>query len=109
MQDGIGEPMVEVSAAAALARRRRFLVLAFGTVRRTVNADVEMIIVSPPRSHFAQPRAVAAAGIATQGSLDGWIDEDAADLRIFRCRLDHGDVRRGPYIGIDVFAVLRDH
>ena len=61
MQESGGEPVVEILAAATLAPDKWRLRQAIGTVRRAVNAHMEMVIVPIPRPHFAKLCAVAAA------------------------------------------------
>src|SRR6202521_5752178 len=73
MEHGLGEPRVELLAAAITSACRR-LRLAFGAVARAAQADVEVVVVPPPRPQFLEPGAVA-AGLAAQRFLDGRIDE----------------------------------
>src|SRR5439155_8426603 len=62
VQDGVAEPVIEIAAAAVVGLGRA-LRRAVRTVRRTVKADMEMIVVSPPWPHLAQPGTLV-AGIA---------------------------------------------
>src|SRR5712691_6496869 len=48
MQDRVGEPVVELLAAAVFRGSRR-LRRAFGTAGRAVQTNMEVIVVSPPR------------------------------------------------------------
>src|ERR1700733_4713361 len=91
MEHRILEPVGEVVGAAAFAaflRRLWLAVLAAGRGRR---ADVEMVIVTPPRPDLGQPAAVA-FGFAAQRLLDGGIDEDALDARLLRGVAQHQDM-----------------
>ena len=55
----LGEPPIEF-LTAAVAVRRRSLVLAQRLTRRASEADVEMVVMAPPRPHLAQPVAITA-------------------------------------------------
>src|SRR5262245_10016948 len=63
-----GEPIRKLGAAAVVAVRR-FLVLAAGHPRRAFEPDVEMIVMTPPGSHFSKPRPIL-AGLLAQHLLD---------------------------------------
>src|SRR5689334_9210934 len=49
MEDRILEPVGEVGGLAAVATLLVFLAVAFGGARRTAHADVEVIVMAPPR------------------------------------------------------------
>jgi len=68
MQHGVGEPIIEVLAAAIASACRR-LRLAFGAVGRAAQADVKVVVVPPPRPHFLQPSAIV-SGLAAQRFFD---------------------------------------
>src|SRR5579884_2703112 len=98
-----GEPPVERSAAA-VAGRRRLLVLAAGGAGRTRQTQVEMVVVTPPRPHLAQPVALA-PGLAAQRALDRRVDEEPRRAGQSRSGLDQLAVRRTPERRIDVVAI----
>ena len=77
MQRRFLEPGVEL-VTAAVARVQRGLRLAFRTVRRTGDADMEMLGVAIPGPHLGKPVAIS-SGLATQCLLNRGIDEDAGD------------------------------
>src|SRR5262249_50704533 len=106
VEDRVGEPIVEVVAAAVVGRRLR-LRLAIVAVGRTMEPHVEVIVVAPPRPHLVEPMAVA-TGVAAQCFLDRRIDEDAGDLGVLRCGLDQVQVRRRPHLRIDIPAIFSD-
>src|ERR1700730_11031227 len=70
-----GEPMVELLAAAVGGRARR-LRLAFRILGRTVEADMEMIVVAHPWLHLVQP-AMVFARFPAKRFLDRRVDEYA--------------------------------
>src|SRR5215471_14051831 len=108
VQHRLGEPVIELRAAA-IVRRPRLLRRALGTVGGADDPHVEVIVVPPPRLDLVQPMAVA-AGVAAQRLLDRGIDEDAGDLRVLRRGPDQRHVRRRPYLRVDVPAVFgHDH
>ena len=86
MQDRIGEPMIEI-LAAAFTLRHRILRPAIGAVGRALDADVEMVVVSVIGPHLVEPASII-AGLAAQRLLDGGVDEDALDDRVLGGRLD---------------------
>src|SRR5207245_422859 len=55
MKRFFGEPPIELPAAA-VARRRRRLVMALRIAARTGEPDMEMVIVAPPRPDIRHPR-----------------------------------------------------
>src|ERR1700738_5429603 len=101
--------MIELLAGPPSAARARRLRLAFGTIGRAGKTDVEVPVVSPPWLHLAQPRAVIPR-IPAKRRLDRVIHEYALDVRVFRRGLDQRNVRRRPYLRVDVLAVFgNDH
>src|SRR5438270_12975662 len=101
--------MIELLAGAAVAALARRLRLAFGTIGRTGETDVEVPVVSIPWLHLAQPRAVIAR-IPAKRLLDRGIHEYALDVRVFRRALDQRDVRRRPHLRVDIPSVFgNDH
>src|SRR5262249_10198064 len=99
--------MVEL-LATAVALRPHGLRRAYRIVGRAVEADMKVPVVPPPGLHLAQPRPVA-AGTATESLLDRRIDEYPRDVRVLCRRLDDGEVRGRPHLGVDVLAVCGDH
>src|SRR5271170_8225244 len=91
MQRRFFEPEVEL-VAAAVARVRRGLRLAFCTVRRTGDADMKMLGVAVPGPHLGKPAAIS-SGLAAQRLLDRGVDEDARDRRILRSGADDLNMR----------------
>jgi hypothetical protein len=63
-----------------------------------------MIIVAPPRPHFAQPWAIF-AGLIAKNLFDGGMDKDALNLRMGCRTLDQPGVRWRPKIEIYVEGV----
>src|SRR5690349_24984632 len=100
MQHRVGEPPVEI-LAAAITCRHWLLRLAVRAVRRAVDADMEMIVVLPILPHLVEPGAIV-TGLAAERLLDRRIDEDALDLGLLGSRLDQRRVRRRPDPGIDI-------
>ena len=74
------KPIGEILAAAIAGRRRR-LVLAACHVGRAGEPNVEMIVVAVPRAHLVEPRAIW-AGLFAERLLDRRVDEDPRDFRI---------------------------
>src|ERR1700726_3737160 len=66
------EPEVEL-ATAAVAWERRGWRLAFSTIRRTGNLDMQMLGVTIPGTHLVKP-GVISSGLAAQRLLDRGID-----------------------------------
>ena len=86
----------------------RRLRLAGRAVRRTADADVEMVVVPPPRPDLFEPRAVG-AGLAAQRHLDRRVDEDALHLGVRGGRLDHVEMAGRPQFRVDVAPAVGDH
>src|SRR5689334_6147186 len=106
MQGRFLEPVIElVTAAIALSGRR--LWLAIGTVRRTSDADVEVLGMAVPWPHFLQPIAIR-AGLAAQRLLDRGIDEDAGHRRILGGGANERRIGRRPDLRIDIEQIGRD-
>src|SRR4029077_16695908 len=91
----LSEPPVEIGTAA-VARRRRSLVVAFGLAARAGEPDVDMVVVSPPWADALQPSAIG-AGLAAQRALDGGIDEDAFHLGPARNSFEQAAVLPTPH------------
>ena len=102
----VGEPRLELGAAAVAAGVRR-LRLTGRAVRRAADADVEVIVVPPPRPHLLEPGAVRAR-LAAQRHLDRRVDEDALHLGVRGGRLDHVEMARRPQFRIDVAPAVGD-
>ena len=74
------KPPVEIGAASVVCRIERILFPAEWRIARTLETNVEMIFVSPPR---AQPIKPGRGGkIAAHVSLDRRTDKDPIDLRV---------------------------
>src|SRR6516165_5384441 len=67
--------------AAPVSRRRRSLVAALRVVAGAREADVKMVVVTPPRPDLRQPAAVGAR-FAAQLALDRGIDENSFHRRL---------------------------
>src|ERR1700761_2430119 len=93
--------------AAAVARRRRRLIMAFGLSGRAYESHMEMIIMAPPRPDFGQPGAVSPC-LTAQFALDRRIDKNPRDLRLTRYRPVHFEIGRVPNCGIDTQPVGGD-
>src|SRR5258708_31916370 len=100
-----GEPPGEF--AAPVAGRRRRLILALGLAAGAGEAQVEMIIVPPPRADPPQPLAIR-PGFATERALDRRVDENAPDRSTARRGFEQLPVLRPPDFGIDIVAILGD-
>src|SRR5215469_17787072 len=94
MQRLFGKPPIELFAAP-VARRWRSLVAALRVVAGAREADVEMVVVTPPRPDLRQPAAVG-AGFAAQLALDRGIDENPFHRRLARESSEQKPVGRGP-------------
>ncbi len=76
----VGKPPIELFAAA-IARRRRCLVMAFQLAARARKPNMKMVIVAPPRPNLRQPRPVRAC-LTAQRPLDRRIDKDPRHRRL---------------------------
>ena len=107
IEEGFGEPRIEIGAAAVAAGRRR-LRLAGRAVRRTADADMEVVVVPPPRPDLFEPGAVGTCP-AAQRHFDRRVDEDALDLGVRGGRLDHVEMAGRPQFRVDVAPAVGDH
>ena len=107
MQHLVGEPEVEVLAAAVAARHRRLLA-AIRRIGRTFQPHMDVVGVAVPGPHLGHPGIVMLVLDAAQFLLDRGIDQHALDFRLLGRGLDEGDVRRRPGFRIDVLAVGGD-
>src|ERR1700756_5104780 len=106
MQGRFLEPGIKlVAAAIALIGRR--LWFAIGTVRRTSNADVEVLGMAIPWPHFLQPIPIR-AGLAAQRLLDRGIDEDASHCWIPGGGADQRGISWRPDLRINIELIGRD-
>lgn len=80
------EPALQLRSAAIAGRRRR-LILALQTSRRATQSDVHMSAMLEPWTDFTQPLAVAAR-VRAQLLFNRRVDEDAGNFAIFRRQLD---------------------
>ena len=76
----VGKPPIELFAAA-IARRRRCLVMAFRLAARARKPNMKMVIVAPPRPNLRQPRPVRAC-LTAQRPLDRRVDKDPCHFRL---------------------------
>jgi hypothetical protein len=83
VENGFAEPVGKIICTASFICRRRRLRLAIPVAGGTFDADVEVIIVPVHRADLGEPASVA-FGFATEGLLDGRIDEYSLDLRLLR-------------------------
>src|SRR5215472_13052658 len=107
MQRLFSEPPIEL-VAAPVAWRRRSLVAALRVVAGAREADVKMVVVTPPRPYLRQPAAVGAR-FAAQLALDRGIDENSFDRRLAREGFEQKPVARGPGRPIDLAPIRCDH
>src|SRR5262245_4011775 len=98
-----GKPPVEFLAATVTLRRWRLL-LALDLAPRAVEANVEMIVVAPPRPDSRQPAPIVAR-VAAQRALDRRIDKDAGDRRALGRGFEQFAMLRPPNRRIDIIAV----
>src|SRR5215470_6245446 len=96
------EPPIEL-LAAAVARRRRRLVAARRLPRGTGEADMEVVVVPPPRPDLSQPAAVRTRLMA-QLPLDRRVNKNARHLRLARECFEQATVLRGPRL-VDLISV----
>src|SRR5262249_9798421 len=82
--------------------------LAFGAVRRAVEADVKMLVVMPPRPHLRQPRIVRAR-LTAHRLLDRRIHEDACNGAVLRRGADHFGMRMRPQLRLTIAPIFGDH
>src|SRR5262249_14961699 len=95
-------PPIELRATAVASRRRlRTTLLLAG---RTIEPDMEMIIVAPPRPDLCEPTAVR-PGLAAQRAFDRGVDEDALDGWLARDGFEQTAMLRRPRHRIDVHSV----
>ena len=90
---------------AAVAGRDRRGIDTAGLAARAVQADVEVVVMAPPRADLAQPVGIAAGRGLAERELDRGGDEDALDARVAGGRLEERGVRRRP-VGVDVALVV---
>src|SRR6516225_12345042 len=81
--------------AAPVSRRRRSLVATLRVVAGAREANVKMVVVTPPRPDLRQPAAVGARFVA-QLALDCRIDENALHRRLVREGFEQKPVGRDP-------------
>src|ERR1700738_4519115 len=98
----VGEPPIELFAAA-IARRRRCLVAAFRIAARSEKPDVKVVIVAPPRPNLRQPCPVQAR-LTAQCPLDRRVDKDPRHRWLARDSLEQMAVLGRPG-GIDPHPV----
>src|SRR6202034_3171016 len=107
MQNRLLEPEIEIVPTAFACPRGR-LRLALGTARLAIEANVKVIVVAPPRSHFGKPAAIRPR-LAAQGLLDRRIDEDALDRGILRGSTNEFGTLMRPNRRIDIAPIRSDH
>src|SRR5215813_12891282 len=99
------EPPIEL-LAAAVARLRGRLVAARRLPRGTGEADMEVVVVPPPRPDLGEPAAVRTRLMA-QLPLDRRVDKNARHLRLARECFEQAPVLWGPRF-VDLIAVGSD-
>src|ERR1700677_4675994 len=104
MQVRFREPVIEFMPTAVLRTRWR-LRLTTLAIGGTIDTDVEMIIVPPPRPHLGEPAAIR-TGLAAQRLLDRRIDENALNVRVFGRGANELGARVRPNLGIDVETII---
>src|SRR6516225_4265035 len=88
------EPPIKLLAAAVAWRRQR-LVPASGLAGWAREADMEVLVVAPPRAYLGEPCSIR-AGLVAQFPFDRGVDENARGRRLACERLEQVPVLRRP-------------
>src|SRR5258708_8273792 len=108
MDNGILEPVSEIGGLAAFVARLRWLPLALGVAGWAHQANMEVVVMAPPRPDLGKPAAVA-LGVAAQRLLDRGVDEDTLHARLLRGVAQNHQMARRENLRIDVEPVGAHH
>src|ERR1700722_8720726 len=101
------KPPIEI-LAATFARRRRCLVTTLRVAAGTRKSDMEMVIVSPPRSNLGNPGSPRPA-LTAQRALDSGVVKNALHQVLSPVRLQQEAMLGCPDLPIDIHSIPRNN